>query len=52
MPISEKLSAVNDNCPFTVYCLYESNDALYYFVQEDMIVVLRRGKIPFILMIY
>lgn len=44
VPISEKLSAVNDNWPLTVYCLYEFKDDLYYLAQKDMIVILRREK--------
>lgn len=44
VPISEKLSAVNDNWPLTVYCLYEFKDDLYYSTQKDMIVIFRREK--------
>lgn len=42
VPISEKLSSVNDNWPLIVYCLYEFKNDLYYLTEEDSIVILRR----------
>lgn len=44
VPISEKLSAVNDNWPLIVYCLYEFKNDLYYLKEEDAIVILRREE--------
>lgn len=44
IPISEKLSAVNDNWPLIVYCLYEFKNDLYYLKEEDTIVILRREE--------
>jgi len=44
VPISAKLSAVNDNWPLMVYCLYEFKNDLYYLKEEDAIVILKREE--------
>lgn len=43
-PISKKLGAINDKWPLIVYCLYEFKDDLYYILERDAIVILRREE--------
>ena len=41
-PIYQRLGVYNDIWPLLVYCFYEYKDDLYYLVDEDVIVIIRR----------
>ncbi|SCY56677.1 GNAT family N-acetyltransferase [Alkaliphilus peptidifermentans] len=42
LPISKRLGVYNDIWPLFVYCLYEYRNDLYYLVNEDVILIMRR----------
>ena len=43
-PVSKQLGVYNDIWPLLTYCLYEYKEDLYYLVEEDIIVIMRREE--------
>lgn len=43
-PVSKQLGVYNDIWPLLTYCLYEYKEDLYYLVEEDIIVIMRRAE--------